>query len=79
MVRNRSSSSYAPNAENCNDDTDEQATTNAARTVASSASSIGLSNGFALPDFIVPTVMEYLGIHSLVRFGTAKIIVDWYR
>jgi hypothetical protein len=47
--------------------------------VASSASSIGLSNGFALPDFIVPTVMEYLGIHSLVRFGTAKIIVDWYR
>ena len=70
MVRNRSSSSYAPNAENCNDDTDEQATTNAARTVASSASSIGLSNGFALPDFIVPTVMEYLGIHSLVRFGT---------
>jgi len=70
MMTNRCSSSYAPIAENCIDDTDERATTNAARTVASSASSIGLSNGFALADFIVPAVMEYLGIRSLVRFGT---------
>jgi len=62
MVRNRCSSSI--------DNTDERATTNAARTVASLVSSIGLSNGFALADFIVPTVVEYLGIRSLVCFGT---------